>query len=394
MTLKRYAAVLRPLLRPCVMVTLCFVVYRLTGTRQSEVVSDVHRRQYDSLGSDIVYPYKGSIFEPDYMYTNTTQSWLQRANDLKLSSRQVSEQWLQKMHIRKQYVRDVCRKFNLSQTTLSTDSLLVEARSKLLYCKVPKIANTNWKRLLLGLAGVLKYSDFVRVKAKTIHYDLIPKHVKLLKQYTLIEREHVLKNYTKVMFIRNPLERLLSVYRNKIESKPYEHPEILSLVGNFVMSQYHGKKPGFPVHIKRAKDSVQGRMPSGENFEADLDNIPKLFPDVKITFEEFLRFILDNPFRFNAHWAPFYVICTPCTIDYDFIGDFGTLVEDAENILKVLNADPELKYPSPELGKIPTASLMDEYYGHIPNDIIVKIKTMYAVDLEMSLLVSKKGEVS
>ncbi|XP_013393239.1 carbohydrate sulfotransferase 11-like [Lingula anatina] len=308
----------------------------------------------------------------------------------------VPTQWREKIKFRRQHVKDVCRKFNLSYSLDGRDpnfmnriagslgNLLVVEKSKFAFCYVPKIANTNWKRTLLALAGALSANDIRRVQAKDVHYDLAAKYIKPLNQYSVADRKHILENYKTAMFFRNPLERLLSVYRNKIENKPYEHPEILSLVGNYVMSRFLGLKPGFPIRIERQKEKILGQMPSGETFEADLKNIPDLFPNIDIRFDEFLRYIIEHPSKINSHWAPPYTACFPCQIDYDFIGSFDTLAEDAENILRILNADPGLKFPQEAEGKIRTVSLMQDYYHNISKSSLAQLQQQYRIDIEMS----------
>ncbi|XP_013412858.1 carbohydrate sulfotransferase 11 isoform X2 [Lingula anatina] len=316
------------------------------------------------------------------------------AGGLTMSS--VPIQWREKIKLRRQHVKDVCRKFNLTHNldgkdlnflghiAASLGNLLVVEKAKFAFCYVPKIANTNWKRTLLALAGALNTYDIRKVRARDVHYELAAKYIKPLNQYSVDDRKHILETYKKAMFFRNPLERLLSVFRNKIENKPYEHPEILSLVGNYVMSRFRGVKSGFPIKIERQKEKILGQMPSGKTFEADLKNIPDLFPSIDITFDEFLRYVTEHPGKYNTHWAPPFTTCFPCQIDYDVIGSFDTMSEDAENILKILNADPALKFPPEDAGKIRTVSVMRDYYHNISKSTIAQLQQQYRIDIEMS----------
>lgn len=71
---------------------------------------------------------------------------------------------------------------------------------------------------------------------------------------------------------------------------------------------------------------------------------------INVAFSEFVNFILDKRIRrresLNEHWAPYTELCHPCIIPYDFIGKYETLHEDAENILRLINAPKNLHFPS------------------------------------------------
>ena len=44
-----------------------------------------------------------------------------------------------------------------------------------------------------------------------------------------------------------------------------------------------------------------------------------------LRFHEFINFLLDKDMRYDdEHWMPYYKFCTPCNIDYSFIGKVCT----------------------------------------------------------------------
>ena len=46
-------------------------------------------------------------------------------------------------------------------------------------------------------------------------------------------------------------------------------------------------------------------------------------------FSEFLAYLADRDLRYDdEHWAPYYKACTPCHVDYNFVGHFETLYWD------------------------------------------------------------------
>ncbi|XP_010011318.1 PREDICTED: carbohydrate sulfotransferase 14, partial [Nestor notabilis] len=80
--------------------------------------------------------------------------------------------------------------------------LLVSDKYRFLYCYVPKVACSNWKRILKVLDGALESVD---VKVKMDHKsDLV-----FLGDMAPAEISYRLKHYYKFVFVRNPMERLV-----------------------------------------------------------------------------------------------------------------------------------------------------------------------------------------
>ena len=54
-----------------------------------------------------------------------------------------------------------------------------------------------------------------------------------------------------------------------------------------------------------------------------------------VTFTEFLTYLLSdgNPMIRDGHWKQVANLCCPCAFDFDFIGHFETLQEDADYLL-------------------------------------------------------------
>ena len=52
----------------------------------------------------------------------------------------------------------------------------------------------------------------------------------------------------------------------------------------------------------------------------------------KAQFTDFIRYVADpvnDPKTANQHWRPQSELCHPCHIDYDFIGHYDTIQQDA-----------------------------------------------------------------
>uniref|UniRef100_A0A8B9DPJ7 Carbohydrate sulfotransferase n=1 Tax=Anser cygnoides TaxID=8845 RepID=A0A8B9DPJ7_ANSCY len=155
--------------------------------------------------------------------------------------------------------------------------LLVSDKYRFLYCYVPKVACSNWKRILKVLDGALESVD---VKLKMDHKsDLV-----FLGDMKPDEINYRLKNYYKFIFVRNPAERLLSAYRNKFgEIKEYQ--------------------------LKYGVEIVRRYRKNGGKSAGD-----------DVTFSEFLRYLLDEDVeKMNEHWMPIYNLCQPCAVSQVFL---------------------------------------------------------------------------
>lgn len=189
--------------------------------------------------------------------------------------------------------------------------IYVEDKHKILYCEVPKAGCSNWKRVLMVLNGLA--SSAYNISHDAVHYG---KHLKKLDSFDLNGIYTRLNTYTKAVFVRDPMERLVSAFRDK-----FEHPN----------SYYH---PVFgKAIIKKYRPNI---------CEESLIN------GSGVKFKEFVHYLLDShrPVGMDIHWEKVSKLCFPCVIKYDFVGKFETLEEDANYFLRLIGAPEELKFPN------------------------------------------------
>ncbi|XP_061879390.1 carbohydrate sulfotransferase 8-like [Entelurus aequoreus] len=216
---------------------------------------------------------------------------------------------------RRQLMKKMCAKYKSSISRTITrhhvKNIYVEDKYKLLYCQVPKAGCSNWKRTLMVLAG--QASDARSINHDAVHYG---NHLKTLDSFDRQGITRRLGTYTKVLFVREPLERMVSAYRDKFENpNNYYH----SLFGKPIISKYR-------VNASRAAlDSGNG-----------------------VTFQEFVHYLLDvhRPVGMDIHWEAANQLCNPCLIDYDFIGKFENMDDESNLLLRLAGAPGNLTLPS------------------------------------------------
>ncbi|XP_066541083.1 carbohydrate sulfotransferase 8-like [Hoplias malabaricus] len=241
--------------------------------------------------------------------SNSTSPWL---------SNTLPESWRRLTRIqeaRRRLMKEVCAKYrsNISRTVTPhhVSRIYVEDHYKLLYCEVPKVGCSNWKRVLMVLSGIASSTRDIGHDA--VHYG---NHLKRLDSFDRQGIARRLDTYTKVLFVREPMERLVSAFRDKFESpNSYYHP----VFGKPIISRYR---------VNASKSAL--RTGSG------------------VTFQEFIRYLLDvhRPVGMDIHWEPVTQLCSPCLLDYDFIGKFETMEEDANFLLHRTGAPRNLTFPT------------------------------------------------
>ena len=182
------------------------------------------------------------------------------------------------------------------------DKLWIEKKHSIIFCGIPKVGSTFWKRTLTVLAtGDRNISPF----------DLNLGNVKLKHfidfKYNMDQKilEEYLKGVSSFLFVRDPYSRLFSGYEHKIYNPN------LSFWRSYGMSV---------VRTIR-------KNPSQESLQFGHD----------VTFAEFVQYILkqnDNNETINTHFLPMYKKCDPCGLPYDFIGHLETFKQDAEYLFE------------------------------------------------------------
>ena len=205
-----------------------------------------------------------------------------------------------------------------------------------MFCTIPKVASTTWKRVLADLRG-LKQGIFVHRLGLW----------RRLNEYQVKEKWLRLKPYFKFVFVREPLHRLLSAFKDK----------------------FIGKNRNFSKNIRK----VIVKVFRPKDFDPNGDN--------NVTFSEFVQYYSGDVKARNPHWRQYEDLCHPCVINYDFIGHLETLEEDASLLLKMAGIEDRVKFPP--MHNSTSSREIFSYYSTVAPEYITRLAEQYRNDFEL-----------
>ena len=167
------------------------------------------------------------------------------------------------------------------------------------------------------------------------------------------------------MVVRHPFERILSAYRDKIENSTAE--------------PFYYEKYGWIIVATYRKQPIVGHP--------------------EPTFEEFVHYLIDDHFMLltlEEHWAPYYMFCSPCVVNYDIIVNFETLEQDVRLLMHLLNSklqqqnenpliDDRLEWKNKILsstGRKSAQRNLLSYYSQLDKTTVHKLYEKYRLDFE------------
>ena len=223
----------------------------------------------------------------------------------------------------------------------------------MLYCAIPKVGCTTFKRIIAKLTGLTGTASDREMHVHDEDY-MESLGLRYLSRYNVDHIQHRLKHYFKFMIVRHPLERLLSAYRDKFTSVNEHNAHFHFKYGRKIIRKFRYR-------------------PSRKSLKYGHD----------VTFPEFIKYIisLDNKIEeYNPHWGSYTQLCYPAHIHYDFIGKFETLNKDTKYILHMI--DPAVcPLHFPELSHKSTSNhLIQTYYRNISHADILKLYNIFRND--------------
>jgi len=227
--------------------------------------------------------------------------------------------------------------------------MIVDDTLQLIYCYIPKVGCSNWRRVMHVLAGKYKRVEDVDVKELNAKYF----DFKFLSDYNPEEIDYRLKNYFKFMFVRHPLNRLFSAWDNKFHNNI---PKMHKLFGVLIVEKYRKNPPAHP----------QGN---------------------DVTLVEYFKYLVNTSnTELNEHWVPSFELCQPCYVDYNYIGKFEDMGNEATILLKLLGLSENVTYPAPRhfvvARHMPDGAKINEWHKVSPK-LFQKVLKKYELDFSL-----------
>ena len=168
---------------------------------------------------------------------------------------------------RKKILHRVCQNINKSQT-VNLQKLVVYDNHSLVLCKLAKAGSQYWRKLIENQGNNMKENSLI--------------------EYSSAEQEYRLKNYFKVVVVREPFGRLWSAYNDKFVNMNYKFIRTYQRV----------------QHVLRTTNITVGVA------DKNCQN--------HVEFEDFIKYIswehLKSRKTPNPHWRTYFNACSPCHV--------------------------------------------------------------------------------
>ena len=196
-------------------------------------------------------------------------------------------------------------------------------------------------------SSVADVTAYKRVKDSQI------KDVVASNSFTGIEKgtcDKLVQNYFKFMMYRHPLERLVSVYRSKVQRLPLK-----GLLNEEPHYNWLRKKIYKHTHPELYKKWYQ---------EGGSQKVYIFFPD-------FISYWLENTdyrTKHDEHLMPIFDLCAPCSVRYHYYGNFMTFEQDAKVLVERIGTTFNYLrrgYYQGSLMDLKTSSIANDFYQKI-----------------------------
>ncbi|KAA8490829.1 Carbohydrate sulfotransferase 14 [Porphyridium purpureum] len=209
------------------------------------------------------------------------------------------------------------------------ERIIVSEKNKMVYCPVPKAANSTWKVLIRKHEGFADYKSLQVANMKSAN------GLTYLKDFSAERIEEILTDPSWFRFLvgREPFTRHLSAYLNKFMNKPT------------ISEEYHNYYRQLMHFGLSAKEITERPRPTFAEYTAEIRR--------------------KNPEYHNEHWAPQYYICGMSLVPYDFVGKLEQIDQDSQIVFEALGWHGESFPSQKEVGFLSsgTKSKKAEYYS-------------------------------
>lgn len=174
-------------------------------------------------------------------------------------------------------------------------------------------------------------------------------------------KKYILKNYYKFVMYRNPVMRLFSGFRSKVQRFPLIGLESENPHYNWLrMRIYAYKHPKLHTQWQNGR----GKEP------------------IVINFSDFIDYWLHRGgLKFDEHFQSIYSLCQPCQVRYSYYGNFNTFERDTEVLIEHTGSNNTFLREGYYSEGEKTADLAPEYYKQLSSQQKQLIINKLALDL-------------
>ncbi|XP_018009803.1 carbohydrate sulfotransferase 8 isoform X4 [Hyalella azteca] len=283
-----------------------------------------------------------------FILKNGDPAWLQ-FNEIETGPKWRSKMQVEQQH-RRLHTQKACQLLGNSSKYASLDEmnsshLLWLMRRRMMTCINNKVGSTWWVNLLLQ-----DYFDGepLLTAYRSPHY-IAETVLGLSPTISSFEIPELLESVRSVIIVRHPFVRLVSAYRDKIESCV-------------------DKDDCYAYEFGFTRESVP------RSFSAFVEFLIRIIPE-------------SGPFRgqliddIDSHWLPYYINCAPCDIKYDFTVKMESWQDDVRFVLENFNFTSFRENERINASNATHVAL--EYFKDVEPHLISSLYSAYFADFEM-----------
>lgn len=173
-------------------------------------------------------------------------------------------------------------------------------------------------------------------------------------------------DFTRVMFVRHPFDRLASAFIDKIGT-------IKVRKSGYDKVRQHICRTYFPAYTNI----------SSKNKQRLEKEIRRRCENVIPSFQHFIEYFLSGGIQRDVHWQPYSKLCKACLLKYNFVGKYETMQDDLERLLTRLQLPTEdwIERSFQKTGK--TKANYQALYAKLPDKIICRLQRFYKDDFAL-----------
>ncbi|XP_071830238.1 carbohydrate sulfotransferase 11-like isoform X2 [Apostichopus japonicus] len=260
-------------------------------------------------------------------YSLKEEKWLALMEARQRSRVQRMNFFCDSYHIRKRTTRELLAKQSYRHALYAND------QNKVIFSLVLKVASNHFKKLFKQIGG--------------------SKRLYIMPTESCKGR---VENYFRILFVRHPLARMLSAYKEKFVEHHIAH--FVQIGRKIIGDQREGATQ---LEIKQATD---------------------------VTFLEFIKHLtMGKKARINTHWDLIWIHNRVCEMRYDFIGKLETIEDDYRYMLYKMSRGrlhaSDYNFMGAYRSYHGNDEKLQEYYQQVPSSVLQLWYNIYRRDFEL-----------